>query len=488
MWDFEVTTGRTVGTSTMKTRKNPVSKIIHFLCLTALFSCLIVAETYKSVASLPQDSLSYRDAIEKTLDLAGMKAGMIIGEVGAGYGFFTRHLSERVTGSGRIYANDIDQEALDILTEKGLPNVGIVLGTSDDPLFPVKNLDMIIMRSVFHDLENPLAMLENLKAYLKPDASLVVVGPRPAEENADAPLPIHNMTREEMIYIVDQSSFALESTMLIPSWWGVYVFKVEKEREKDVWPDWQDGFDAAVQEALQFEKDSDVSHVKKRIAWERVSNSYRDNDPQSTEDEKRRDFIRQRISALDEQTKRSVLRAGDVKPGVPKTSESLPDLALRSDYRSLGMNDIEMALEKLGFKAKAKLRAESGDFPNRYESGSLDDDMIVVDRASGLMWLQGGSAAAMDYFEAQEWIDDLNIRNYAGYSDWRLPSVEEAASLMETKAMNGDLFIDPVFSQIQRVIWTGDPYYGGRIWLALFYRSSFADDLKVHIGWVRPVR
>lgn len=52
---------------------------------------------------------------------------------------------------------------------------GMVIGKVEDPLFPIKNLDMIIMANVFHDLEKPLGFLENAKKYLKPEALLVIV-------------------------------------------------------------------------------------------------------------------------------------------------------------------------------------------------------------------------------------------------------------------------------------------------------------------------
>jgi hypothetical protein len=111
-----------------------------------------------------------------------------------------------------------------------------------------------------------------------------------------------------------------------------------------------------------------------------------------------------------------------------------------------------------------------------------------MDKSTGLVWHQNGSMDPLDFFSSQEWIDDLNLNNYAGYSDWRLPTAEEAASILETTKRNGKLYIDPVFSEDQGVIWTGDAHYPGRIWLLELFRSGFADDLKIHIGWVRPVR
>jgi hypothetical protein len=83
--------------------------------------------------------------------------------------------------------------------------------------------------------------------------------------------------------------------------------------------------------------------------------------------------------------------------------------------------------------------------------------MVVVDNATGLMWHQSGSDDYVDWDEAKEWVEDLNSEEgYAGYQDWRLPTVDEAVSLLESSQINGDLYIDPVFSKNQRWTWTGD--------------------------------
>jgi hypothetical protein len=72
------------------------------------------------------------------------------------------------------------------------------------------------------------------------------------------------------------------------------------------------------------------------------------------------------------------------------------------------------------------------------------------------MWYQSGSEKDMVWNEARQWVKDLNSRGYAGYSDWRLPTVEEAASLLESSKNAGDLYIDTVFDVTQSGIWTGD--------------------------------
>ncbi|MEA3421847.1 MAG: DUF1566 domain-containing protein, partial [Acidobacteriota bacterium] len=99
----------------------------------------------------------------------------------------------------------------------------------------------------------------------------------------------------------------------------------------------------------------------------------------------------------------------------------------------------------------------------------------------------GGSSSYMKLSKAKAWIRDLNNRGYAGHYDWRLPTLEEAASLLESSKRNG-LYIDPVFSSKQRWIWTGDKYDSKYGWVVNFYNGSFIRFYFNFYFYVRPVR
>ena len=77
---------------------------------------------------------------DKVMDIAGLTAGMTVGEVGAGEGYFTFKLAARVGPSGRVYANDIDARALGRLADRarreGFSNIETIVGEVDDPLLP----------------------------------------------------------------------------------------------------------------------------------------------------------------------------------------------------------------------------------------------------------------------------------------------------------------------------------------------------------------
>ena len=224
-----------------------------------LFSILMALNVLMSSYAAPCQSLSFEETLEKMMDIAGVKPGMVIGEIGAGGGPFTFRMAKRVGRNGKIYANDISQDALANINKQGIQNIQTVLGEVDDPAFPVRNLDMVIMRSVFHDLENPLSMLENIKRYLKPGAPLVVIEQLPFEY-----LPIHVMTKEQLLCIFRQSSFKLaQIDASLPYQWIIFIGNEDEAKGRNVWAAWLDEFLAMVANVQKTEEDTNYSVVKK---------------------------------------------------------------------------------------------------------------------------------------------------------------------------------------------------------------------------------
>jgi len=94
----------------------------------------------------------------------------------------------------------------------------------------------------------------------------------------------------------------------------------------------------------------------------------------------------------------------------------------------------------------------------------------------------------MVYSEAEKYIRELNNKSFAGFTDWRLPTLEEAMSLMETQKKNGNLYSDSKFGQTQRSIWTADKDSAGRAWYVSFSVGfCYLNDLG-HDYYVRAVR
>jgi len=144
---------------------------------------------------------------EKLLNRLEIKPGMIIGEAGAGAGYFTYYLAERVKETGHVYANDILTLPLENLkkqlTDRGLKNYTTVLGEADDPLFPVKNLDMIISLSAWHEFTNKVEWLRNSRKYLKPGSSVIILDSR--DDNG------REITKEDVSDDANKAGYSLKS-------------------------------------------------------------------------------------------------------------------------------------------------------------------------------------------------------------------------------------------------------------------------------------
>ena len=136
---------------------------------------------------------------------------------------------------------------------------------------------------------------------------------------------------------------------------------------------------------------------------------------------------------------------------------------------------------------------------NRSASGFINDFQlqndvkVVLDRATGLMWQQSGSVKEISYSDAKKYVARLNSDKFAGYNDWRMPTLEEAMSLMEPTEKGGGMYIDPVFDKTERWIWTSDTNETTLAWLANFvsgncytYPNDYFDFTSG--GYVRAVR
>lgn len=164
---------------------------------------------------------------EKVMDLVGLKQGMIVGEVGAGHGYFTFKLAERVGASGKIYANDISQSALRYLKDRcereGVMNIETVLGEVENPLLP-KNLDMVFIVNAFHDLAKPVELLNNLSVCLKPEARVVILDRDPKKLNYSTN---HFLTRQMVLEKIEESVFELDRLETFLPQHNIYILRLK---------------------------------------------------------------------------------------------------------------------------------------------------------------------------------------------------------------------------------------------------------------------
>ena len=193
---------------------------------TAVFATVAIL-SFIVTPSLAQNANPSRDKIEqpdKVMEATGVKPGMVVGEVGAGHGYFTFWLAKGVGDSGKVYANDIDRPALSAIERRResekVWNIETVLGSVEDPCFPPASLDMVFIVNAFHDLEKPVELLANLLPALKAGATVVIMD-REQVRAADR----HFLTREQVEEIVGRSVFEIVRIETFLRYHNLYILK-----------------------------------------------------------------------------------------------------------------------------------------------------------------------------------------------------------------------------------------------------------------------
>jgi protein-L-isoaspartate O-methyltransferase len=145
-----------------------------------------------------------REAEEKPallMQALKIKPGEAVADIGAGTGYYSRRLAQSVGTRGVVYAVEIQQEMLDILTNKmaglGIHNVLPVLGDITDPKLKPGSVDLILMVDVYHEFDHPREMVGAMVHSLKPGGRMVFVEFR-GEDPAVPIKPLHKMTEAQV--------------------------------------------------------------------------------------------------------------------------------------------------------------------------------------------------------------------------------------------------------------------------------------------------
>ena len=100
-------------------------------------------------------------------------------DIGAGSGWFTIRAAKRVGAGGLVYAVDINPEAVRYIGERAdkerLQNVKAVLSKADDPLLAGNSVDAVLLLKTYHEIAQPVTLLRNLRAALRPGAKVGVI-------------------------------------------------------------------------------------------------------------------------------------------------------------------------------------------------------------------------------------------------------------------------------------------------------------------------
>ena len=180
----------------MRRRASEVAVLVMFLA--SLAACKAPAsgndraatardfpQAYRPVSKVVASAFStedQRDAVNEAntvMDLAAIRPGTTVADIGAGDGYYTVRLAQRVGIKGRVLAQDIDRQTLERLgtrvERERLDNVSIKLGTQDDPKLPDASFDRIFLIHMYHEVSEPYALLWRMRPALRAGGRVVVV-------------------------------------------------------------------------------------------------------------------------------------------------------------------------------------------------------------------------------------------------------------------------------------------------------------------------
>ncbi len=161
-----------------------------------------------------------RNEATTVMDLAGIRPGMTVADIGAGEGYYTVRLAERVGARGRVLAQDIDSDALRRLGSRveaeRLDNVSIKLGAEDDPRLPENSFDRIFLVHMYHEVSEPYAFLWRLRPALREGGQVVVV-------DVDRPTDRHGIAPQLLFCELQRVGFRLVEFVRKPELAGYYA-------------------------------------------------------------------------------------------------------------------------------------------------------------------------------------------------------------------------------------------------------------------------
>jgi predicted methyltransferase len=117
--------------------------------------------------------------INRVMDMLGIEPGKNVADIGAGSGWFTVRAARRVTGSGTVYAVDINPEAIHYIDQRmkkeQLQNIITILSKPDDPRVPADSIDAVLLLKTYHEVAHPVVLLRNLRSSLRPGARIGII-------------------------------------------------------------------------------------------------------------------------------------------------------------------------------------------------------------------------------------------------------------------------------------------------------------------------
>lgn len=167
-----------------------------------------------------EDARDERGEAQVVMDLANIRPGMTVADIGAGEGYYTVRLAEKVGADGRVLAQDISRDALERLGRRvereRLENISIKLGEPGDPQLPPDSFDRIFMVHMYHEVTEPYAFLWRMWPALNAGGQIIVV-------ESDRPVGRHGLPHTLLFCEFEAVGYVLVEYIERPDIKGYYA-------------------------------------------------------------------------------------------------------------------------------------------------------------------------------------------------------------------------------------------------------------------------
>jgi SAM-dependent methyltransferase len=144
--------------------------------------------------------------IDQVMNILEIGPGKTVADIGAGSGWFTVRAAKRVTNTGKVYAVDINQQAIDYIRDRArkeqLHNVATILNKPNNPGLPPDSVDAVLFLKAYHEVADPIALLHNLRGSLRPGARVGII-------ERDGNGEDHGVNKEVILHEADEAGYRL---------------------------------------------------------------------------------------------------------------------------------------------------------------------------------------------------------------------------------------------------------------------------------------
>ncbi len=164
-------------------------------------------------AWLERQSRSKEENPKLAVDLLDLNKSLVVADFGAGTGYFTSQLAKRCS---LVYAVDIQSEMIQLnkknMLLKNIQNVKYVINTPKQTNLPQNSVDLILLVDVYHELEFPFEVVNDMKNSLKNNGQIILLEYR-AEDPSVPIKALHKMSLKQITREMDYVGMKLSKNI-----------------------------------------------------------------------------------------------------------------------------------------------------------------------------------------------------------------------------------------------------------------------------------